>query len=46
MNYNDLTNLFNTKYDEVERLWTFNDITDHRKVAGGKYEVKAKWDTG
>ena len=46
MNYNDLINHYNAKYDEGSHLWTFEKILDHRKVKGGKYEVRVKWDTG
>ena len=46
MNYNDLINYYNAKYDEGEHLWTFDKILDHRKVKGGQYEVRVHWDTG
>ena len=46
MHYNDLINHYNAKEDDGNHFWTYDKILDHRKVNGGKYEVKVLWDTG
>ena len=46
MNYNNLINHYNSKYDDGEKMWTFNKVLYHRKIKGGLYEVRVEWDTG
>ena len=45
MEYNDLINLINAKYEDGDGLHSYKDILDHRKKRG-KIEVQVQWDDG
>ena len=46
MSYNDLINLYDKWNNEGESYWSYQKIIDHRRVKGGRYQVKVFWDTG
>ena len=35
MNYNYLKNIYNFRYDDCYKVWTYEEIVDHRKASGG-----------
>ena len=46
MIYNHLINAFNARDEEGADLQTYDQITDHRKIKKGEWQVKVLWDTG
>ncbi len=48
LTYNEIMELINNEMDKEpeDQVWTFEDILDHRKIKGNKWEVFIKWTTG
>ena len=46
MTYNDLISAYNARNREGAQLWTYEEITDHRKTKKGEWQVKVLWYTG
>ena len=40
MTYNYLISIYNTIYNDGEKLWTYDKTLDHIKVLGGSHEVQ------
>ena len=45
VSYNKMLDVYNREEDPEEKLWTFNEITDHRTQAG-KQQVEILWTNG
>ena len=48
MAYNEILDYWETQTssDPNEKIWTFEEVLDHRKSENGKYQVLIKWSTG
>ena len=46
MTYNDLINIYNARYYDINNLWAYEKIIEHSKALGGKHELQVMWDKG